>query len=144
MQNQTPVPTVLGKLTSTNGTINIVLFVLFSLGAVIGIEKVLIESVALAVLPFVAAIRETIMRGFKPRWDWNIPIYILSALTLALPFLSEFFDALKVAYELYLNGGNIAAILSALLVAFNIIMAIIRKDRNEGGASASQLSTNVA
>ena len=120
-------------LDSTNGTFNIILLVLFALGAWFGIPKDTIHDLFVAAVPVVMGVIELIKRvkDSTPRWTGNIITYGLAALAAAFPLWG---DAIGLAQPLIdaISSGEFSWIkILPLLIPILNQLAVIWKTRND-------------
>ena len=91
---------------STNGIFNIILLVLFALGAWVGIPEETVNDLFVAAVPVVMGIREIIqkIKDSTPRWNGNTVTYVLAALAAAFPIWGDAISSLKPLIEQFTAG----------------------------------------
>jgi len=110
---------------STNGTMQIIAAVLSIAALAFGFPEKEVLALIIAVESAFLAVREWLKTDKNFSWSWNIPTYLVAILLLAVPSLSLFWETLPPLFDAIKNG-NISLALSAAIMAFNTLMAIIR------------------
>lgn len=119
-------------LGSTNGTGNVITFVLLAAAATFGIGEDYVNSLVAAVGPIVLFVREIIEGTRKPRWVGNIATYLGSAIVLLMPALSGIIEAVKPIADA-VASGNINMVWTLLIPLVNEILVYIRTRNGAGG-----------
>lgn len=108
-------------LGSTNGTLNVVLFVLLALAASLNFPEETLESFFAGAIAFVGVVREWLKQGgIKFRWNANVFTYIAMAVLLFAPWLDDFMPALQGLINA-LIAGDTNMILSAAFAVINVL-----------------------
>lgn len=112
-------------LGSTNGTFNVIIFVLFALAAAFGIGEEPVAAFIAALTPIIGFIREIIEGKRKARWVGNILTYLFSAILLLAPWLDGLLTVLKPIGDA-IASGNYSAIFGLLIPVVNEVLLLLR------------------